>query len=139
MSSSFDKLVLQVRTWLEQPSYREGRRFMERHLELLDSGSSYILTTLITQNEGEQEIVQELQNHLELLRDVQERGGTVEAVREAYVERYMFGGFVLDLPPWLEATELRIAEIYQGGIHRPNSGLIREPVARSNCTSAERR
>lgn len=114
MSSSFDKLISQIRTWLEQPG-REGRHFLETHLELLDSGSSHFLTTLITQYEGEQETVQELQNYLELLRDVQERGGTVEAVREAYVERYMFGGFVLDLPPWLEATELRIAEIYQGG------------------------
>ncbi|MGO8949825.1 MAG: CHAT domain-containing protein [Ktedonobacterales bacterium] len=47
--------------------------------------------------------VDDLVRHLRLLDDIRSRGSSIEAIRDAYVNVY--GGLVLDIPPWLEEIE----------------------------------
>jgi tetratricopeptide (TPR) repeat protein len=44
-----------------------------------------------------------------LLQDARRREGATESVREAYVNLY--GGFILDVPPWLEVVEQRLTDL----------------------------
>jgi hypothetical protein len=59
-------------------------------------------------NEG---AVQVFQDHLTLLHEVRRRGGTVAAIREAYIDKY--GGCILDLPQWLEEIERRLIDLHK--------------------------
>src|SRR2546423_9485925 len=99
-------------TWLQIPTYREERRFLEAHPELLDVRSDHILTTYTAQFAENTEVVEALSNHLDLLRAVRARSGSVGAVREVYTDSY--GGFVLDPPAWLEAVEQQFASLERG-------------------------
>lgn len=83
--------------WVQLPTSREQRRFLEHHPELLALGNDFPLGFL------------PLSNHQSLLRDAQVRGGTAQAIREAYVNIY--GGSVLDLPSWLEAVEQQLESL----------------------------
>ncbi|MBA2393076.1 MAG: tetratricopeptide repeat protein [Ktedonobacteraceae bacterium] len=99
----------QLRVWLDLPTAREQRRYLEVHCDLLSEHSEIILHSLFPQElEGPTQVQQRCEARL-LLQDARRRGGTTEAVREAYVN--LHGGFVLDSPPWLEAVELRLTEL----------------------------
>lgn len=98
----FQQLVL----WLSgsMHGYRRGRHYLETNLALLQGTTDRELTRLIeAEAEDKPEMKQQMQRHRLLLQDARQRGGTVEAIREAYVN--MYGGFALDLPIWLEEIE----------------------------------
>src|SRR5260370_1169524 len=99
--------------WLKAPTYRDERRHLEAHPELLDPRSDSLLDDLIAPYAGQPRQVQVLSDHLDLLRDVRTRGGTATAIREAYVNAH--GGLVLDVPPWLEAIESQFRELRRAG------------------------
>src|SRR5947209_19996298 len=99
-------------SWLQIATYREERRFLEAHPELLDVRSDHILTTYTAQFAENTEVVEALRNHLDVLRAVRARGGSVGAVREVYTDSY--GGFVLDVPAWLETVEQQFASLEEG-------------------------
>jgi len=114
--------------------YRQGRHFLEAHLELLnpelfeaplDAEITAIEEYIETYEENfedktfthpslqsedrpfpppvymnSRERIFGLLEGQMLLRDAYARGGTPEAVRDAYTNAY--GGFALDLPPWVE-------------------------------------
>src|SRR5262249_30565446 len=104
-------------TWLNILSPREARRFLESHPELLDSTVTSILERTIADFRAHlpttrQEVgstseqikqINYLLERLNLLREVKRRGGTLEAIRAAYVNAH--GGLALDVPDWLEMVE----------------------------------
>src|SRR5258708_33226094 len=101
-ASVSDEHILQtLLTWLNMPNDREERRFLEVHSELLTSESLHILNGLLKESPHGKERV--IRDHLKLLRDALDRGGSVMAIREAYVNTH--GGWNLDLPPWLEEVK----------------------------------
>jgi len=107
------QLTQLVFTWLSQPTYREERRFLEAHPELLSSASNHIFTSLLERAaQQKKEVAEELLDHVALLTEIRTKGGSVEVIREAYIDRY--GGFVLDAPPWLEAIEGQLAVLADG-------------------------
>ena len=67
-----------------------------------------MLNNLVARHIEQAELARELRRHVDLLHNARMRGRTVEAVREAYVDRY--GGLILDLPSWLEEAELALGE-----------------------------
>jgi len=106
---SEDDLTRQLQTWLDLPMVCEQRHFLESHCDLLDMHSDTILRDLLSQATGQPERRQRVHDALRLLQDARIRGGTVEAVREAYIN--LHGGFVLDLPPWLEEVAKRLTDL----------------------------
>src|SRR2546430_2206660 len=87
--------------WLSSNrTIREKRRYLEEHLDLLAKEFEDFLEDLLTQYAEKPDEQYYLRSHLEILRDARARGGTITAVREAYVDLY--SGLCLDLPPWLE-------------------------------------
>jgi tetratricopeptide (TPR) repeat protein len=87
--------------------YRKGRHFLENNALLMQHGSDKELGRLIVaQVEERLEMKRQMQYLQALLHNARQRGGTAQAIREAYVNTY--GGLVLDLPAWLrEAEEAR--------------------------------
>ena len=87
--------------WLTPRSHREERRFLEAHPELLSAESDAILRELLWLNYGApgETVIRRAQR---LLSDIRARGGTIQAIRDSYVNEY--GGFSLDLPNWLETV-----------------------------------
>src|SRR5437588_4939213 len=79
-------LIQAIHAWLKQLTYREGRRFLEAHPELLTPRTDDALIRLIARYAKNEEAVQDFQDHLALLRDARRRGGTVAAFREAYID-----------------------------------------------------
>jgi CHAT domain-containing protein/tetratricopeptide (TPR) repeat protein len=94
---------------------REERRFLEKHLALLHADEDEFLEQQISEQEKSisqiqeqiggtteqvQEIISDMYMRLEFLRTIRRRGTSIEAIRQAYVERY--GGLTLDIPEWLE-------------------------------------
>jgi hypothetical protein len=74
--------------------------------------------------------VQKLQDHLYLLRDIRERGSTLMAIREGYVNLY--GGFALTLPPWLEDL-VNLLNIYRSSENAPERvDLLRTAILRAS-------
>jgi tetratricopeptide (TPR) repeat protein len=98
--------------WLAFPAGREQRRFLAAHPELLQPRCLALLDEWI-RAEARQEEAQRLREARSLLQDVLERGGTAETVCEAYVNAY--GGFMLDLPAWLEEVEGRLSALRRLG------------------------
>jgi len=95
---------------------RKGRRFLEVNQNLLEYEIDKELKRLIIAHaEDKIEMKQQMHNHLMLWQDIQRRGGTSQAVREAYIDVY--GGFALDLPSWLEAIEKR--RMFLSQLRRP--------------------
>src|SRR5260221_8257394 len=97
--------------WLDLPDPIDGRRFFEDHPELLTPTSRIIVERMRVSfvsrahaiqgfigagsNDVEEEI-KKIHGHMDLLLDIYRRGGTVTAIRRAYVDT--FGGLVLDIP-----------------------------------------
>lgn len=106
-------MVQAVLKWLDLSTPRKQRRYLERHRELLSSDTDTLLNGLISQKGGQKQRVQRLHETLMLLQDVRKREkegvGTKRAIREACVNAY--GGFALDIPPWLEDVEQRLAPL----------------------------
>src|SRR5579859_2842534 len=98
--------------WLALPASRAQRRFLAAHPELLQPRCVALLDRRIRAASGQEE-AQRLRDARSLLQDVLARGGTVEAIREAYVNAH--GGFVLDLPAWLEEVESRLSALRSRG------------------------
>ena len=99
---SFD-LFQQLVLWLNVStnSHRKGRRYLEKTPLLLHVGIDKELERLHMAHLNDQaEIRQALYQHQLLLRRVRQLGGSSSAIHEAYI--YVFGGFTLDGPPWLE-------------------------------------
>jgi len=128
-----DELEQVLRTWLDLPSPRERRRFLEAHLELLDARSDTILHELLAQETESHAERQRWRGALALLQDARARGGTQATVREAYVNVY--GGFALDLPAWLEVVEQQLGEVRPARWSDPKAalreGLLRQSLARA--------
>lgn len=110
--------------WLHTPTYREERCFLEAQLELLDPGVDMQLDQSITVieysiAETQQSPVgvpeeakyspQAMRRALALLRDARQLRATGMTIREVYVD--MYGGFTLDLPPWLEEVEDQLEQL----------------------------
>lgn len=101
----------QLQIWLDLPTPQERRRFLEVHCELLNERSEALLHDLCAQEPADVEQAKRRRETLLVLQDARKRGGTVEAVREASIN--LHGGFVLDLPPWLEEVEQRLTALLQ--------------------------
>ncbi len=123
------------RQWLNTPNYREERRFLERHPELLSDASEAALTQIITaitedksgDPQKRQQRIEQLNGRRNALRDIRERidrlrasgrfpdeqSLIVQAVREGYVN--WRGGFMLDIPAWLEETIRQDGQLHQSG------------------------
>ena len=114
--------------WLNMPIYRDKRRFLEKHLKLLNDESLAILAALIEQYDGQREQQANLREQLRLLQDARRCGATVQAVRTVYVDAH--GGLVLDVPDWLEGIEQRLRELRASG--RPD----RSAAARTSLLNA---
>src|SRR5205807_4773803 len=82
---------------------------LESHCDLLDARNEATLRDRLAQALDGSVQAQRVRDALVLLQDARIRGETVKAIREAYVN--MHGGFVLDLPPWLEEVEQQLAEL----------------------------
>jgi len=89
--------------WLCAPLNRIGRAYLEAHLELVSADSVHSLDLLIAEYHNSPVEQRRLRMQQEILRDAMMRGGSSQAVREAYVNA--FGGLVLALPAWLLELE----------------------------------
>ncbi len=89
--------------WLCLPTPREQRLYLETHLDLLVHDNEQRLEILIAQQADHPTEQQRLRIQRRIFFDARERGGTLEAVREAYINEH--GGLILDLQPWLVEVE----------------------------------
>ncbi|GCE22527.1 hypothetical protein [Dictyobacter kobayashii] len=110
-SSTYANHSLLIQTWLNLLTAREQRRFLEDHCYLLDEHSETILYALLDQAIGDVVQTKRQREALLLWQDARSRGGTAEAVREAFIN--LHGGFVLDVPPWLEEVDQRLNVLRQ--------------------------
>jgi len=93
--------------WVDAPTYRDERRALEAHLDLLDPPSD-VLLFLLAKTRSEDPVQERLvQSRRRLLRRIIEQGGTSAAIRDAYINAH--GGLILDLPPWLDEVAQQIA------------------------------
>ena len=95
--------------WLCVPFDRANRAYLETHLELLASPVYQFLELFTGENKGDEQYEQHLCTCLQLLYDARMRGGTLEAVRETYVNA--FGGLLLDPPVWLLEKEHLVRDL----------------------------
>jgi hypothetical protein len=89
--------------WLYSPLDRQGRAYLESHLELLDDESDEFLECFIAQYRERPEEQGRLRLARQIVRNAIALGRTAEAVRDSYVD--VFGGLILDLPLWLREVE----------------------------------
>jgi len=106
-----DAIMEQMLAWLDRPSPREQRHFLETHPDLLSPESDTILQALLAQEADQIKSGQKFRDALFLLQDIRGRGEKGGAIREGYVNLY--GGFALDLPPWLEEIEVQLTVLKQ--------------------------
>jgi tetratricopeptide (TPR) repeat protein len=122
--------------WLALPASREQRRFLAAHPEVLEPRCLAMVDGWI-RAETRQKEAQRLRDARSLLQNVRERGGTVEAMCEAYVN--VHGGFVLDLPIWLEEVESRLNTLRRlGHPHETAQArveLLRDALNRASSAS----
>jgi tetratricopeptide (TPR) repeat protein len=98
----FQQLVL----WLNKSmkSYREGHHYLTTNTILTADEADKELTRLISAHAQDQpEMLVQMHQHQHLLRDARNRGGNIDAMREAYIN--IFGGWILDIPSWLTKIE----------------------------------
>ena len=96
--------------WLMIAPPNEQRVFLEKHQVLLSLDSDHIIQHSLDKLKYTPEDMTDravLQHRLNILHDARKRGGTIQAIREAYIN--FSSGFSLDLPIWLE-TLLRQIE-----------------------------
>lgn len=141
-----------VESWLLLTSFRDQRRFLENHLELLGPESTAhidqlrialrrsaaVLLVAAGEPPGDiAEALRDLQAHAEVLEDARSRGGTGQAVREAYVNAH--GGFAADVPLWVEDMLARLAHLTATGTgigaQDSREALLREAVTRAEQDS----
>ncbi len=144
-----DSPVNSFQAWLSIGAYDEQRRFLEEHPELLDPRYALALEQTIANFEAHISEIQKasgttaqemkkqtqfLRDHLCLLRDASQRGGTTSSIRAAYVNVY--GGLVLDLPPWIEALLEQLSTLYQmkkhGQVTSDHVKLLRLAIKRAS-------
>jgi len=108
-----DERILAIIRLAESGDLRGKRRYLEAHPELLDPA---LTAPFVSQTASrhwylkDREKALKLRKQLGLLDDIRIRGGTAEAIREAFTNAY--GGLVLDLPSWLEAVVQQTATPY---------------------------
>jgi CHAT domain-containing protein len=137
MTTAKDTLSI-IQQWASIRNYREQRRFLETHPELLDGGLEAHLQIMFERERVQEEalheeqkwissmdaeILQLIRERIVLLRDIRSRGGTIQAIRDGYVNA--FTGFALDLPDWLEQVE----DQYQLLIIRDEPADVSSPTA----------
>src|SRR5215469_556684 len=66
-----------VVSWLNIPADRDGRRFLEAHLDLLQPSTDDVLVSLINQYHDQPGAATTLQQHLALLQEIRRRGGDI--------------------------------------------------------------
>jgi hypothetical protein len=98
----------QLQIWLDLPTTREQRRFLEAHSDLLSEQSETRLHHLSSSPAANVTQAQQRRETLLIIQDARQRGSTAQAIREAYINIY--GGFVLDIPSWLEVVEQRLKD-----------------------------
>jgi tetratricopeptide (TPR) repeat protein len=132
-----EKVLLEtLQSWLKISNYREERHFLEKHIELLEPRSISLVERLIqlTTQYSFKDLAQLLKRYLNLLLDVLQRGGTLQAIREAYVN--IHGGLVLDIPLWIERMEQQINDLLDDGrrhgIHQIYVRLLSTAVDRAD-------
>jgi CHAT domain-containing protein/tetratricopeptide (TPR) repeat protein len=123
-----------LRTWLGIDTPRKARQFLETHQELLAVGASLTEQSLsLLQESDEQTLPSGVRDaalwreRLFVLRDIRKRGGTLQALRAAYVNLY--GGLTLDLPPWLEQQEDALRARHSGQPAAARVAVLREALA----------
>jgi hypothetical protein len=97
-------------TWLCSSTNCASRAYLEAHLDLLVGEIGRFLELFICEHRdspGEQQRLRTMQG---LLQDAQARGGTRQAVRDAYVN--VFGGMILDLPMRLREVERQLTFVF---------------------------
>ncbi|GCE28560.1 hypothetical protein KDA_40440 [Dictyobacter alpinus] len=109
-NSSFDHVRL-LQMWLDLPTVREQRRFLESHSYLLEKHVNTLKKAIIAQESEKTNQEKKLREAILLLQDAQRRGGNIQAIRESYINLY--GGFALDLPSWLETVEQELIELFK--------------------------
>ncbi len=95
--------------WISQPFNRTGRAYLEAHVELLVDDIEGFVEYLLHVTDDSTDEYTKLRIHLQLLHDARIRGGTVQAVREAYIN--IFGGLIIDPPDYVLAVEQQLDTI----------------------------
>jgi hypothetical protein len=128
-------IFLLLDRWLRTPGYRQKRRFLEMHLdELLIQESEPLLQQIMASKPLHSRVQTIARFHLAAVRDTYRRGGTIQAVREAYVN--ISGGTALDLPAWLEQPEQQLETLRASGAGE--QGLVQQDhLLREAITSAD--
>lgn len=116
--------------WLNAETYREERRFLEDHRELLDSTTIVLLGRRAKKSHASPVY----REHAALLDDALRRGGDRAAIREAYIN--MYGGLADEIPAWLEELD---AHLRDSGKDRRRDQTAGERVAwlRAACLRAQ--
>ncbi len=111
-------------SWLNSPSPRQSRHFLEVHPELLDPSSDIVLRRMIEDLEihsrevlsaGDNETIQRnkgiqhVKKCLDIIYQARTRGGTAVAIRTTFIEVY--SGLSLDVPFWLETIHQQITQL----------------------------
>lgn len=115
-------LVSSLLLWLNSPTYREELQYVEIHPELCSPQAETILEQLLVRYHGQDE-AQMIYEHLLMLRDMQTRiaqSNYQQAIRETYIN--WGGGFLLDLPVWLEEVLQQERQLHQQG--RPDQTAL---------------
>ncbi len=147
MRASVDAITRLLQEWNAVPTYRGERSYLERHPEMLEQAVDLVLDAmiqaarehvdeLISSGAGDRQQVmrqiRDLVNRQAMLRDARARGGSVAAIRDAYVN--WNGGFMLDIPSWLEEVEQRTADLRRNttpDATRQRANLWRDSIARA--------
>lgn len=106
---AIQRFALLLDEWLGMTTTRAERRFLEQHKEIAQPYTITQLQLLIQEHTENPEIASSLNALLDLLQEILQQGGTVQAIRRAYVDKA--GGLALDIPPWLEEIETRLQKL----------------------------
>src|SRR5712691_9488295 len=90
-----------LQQWLSLQPARVQRRFLERHMHLIDTQFEAALANYLSSHQLQE--AYRIREAWVVLRDIHRRGGSKQAIGDAYVNAY--GGFALDVPRWLEHIE----------------------------------
>ena len=90
-----------LQQWLSLQPARVQRRFLERHMHLIDTQFEAALANYLSSHQLQE--AYRVREAWVVLRDIHRRGGSKQAIGDAYVNAC--GGFALDVPRWLEHIE----------------------------------
>lgn len=97
-------LVRDLLAWLDAPDARTERRALEAAPRLLDPAFDLLLSQLARIGPSDPDLRRRIARRQRIAAEARARGGTVAAIRDAYIDRY--GGLALDVPVWLGAAEV---------------------------------